>query len=93
MEFTLPLELLPADGNFGLERCVLFDSIRGPLQSAQRAELSGVVLALRFSSAVHLGVDNVNVVRHVSRILDDHVGRRPFLSSLLMWICLLSLRG
>ena len=25
------LDLSPPDGNFGLERCVLFDSIRGPL--------------------------------------------------------------
>ena len=25
------LELLPSDGNLGLERCVLFDSVRGPL--------------------------------------------------------------
>ena len=61
-----------------LERCVLFDSIRGPLQSVQRAELWGVILALQCSSAVHLGVDKLNVVRHVSRILDGHVGRKPF---------------
>ena len=61
------LELLPPS-NLGVERCVLFDSIRGPLQSVQRAELWGVVLALQCSSAVHLGVDNLIVVRHVSRI-------------------------
>ena len=62
----------------GVERCVLFDSIRGPLQSVQRAELWGVILALQCSSAIHLGVDNLNVVCHVSRILDGRVGRRPF---------------
>ena len=50
------LELLPP-GELGVERCVLFDSIRGPLQSVQRAELWGVILALQCSSAVHLGVD------------------------------------
>ena len=72
------LELLPPDGNLGLERCVLFDSVHGPLQSVQRAELWGVILALQCSCAVHLGVDNLNVVRHVSRILDGRVGRRPF---------------
>ena len=31
-------ELLPP-GNLGDERCVLFDSVRGPLQSVERAEL------------------------------------------------------
>ena len=66
------LELLPP-GDLGVERCVLFDSIRGPLQSVQRAEPWGVILALRCSSAVHLGVDNLNVVRHVSRILEGRV--------------------
>ena len=34
-------------GDLGVERCVLFDSIRGPLQSVQRAELWGVILALQ----------------------------------------------
>ena len=72
------LELLTPDGNLGLERCVLFNSVRGPLPSVQRAELWGVILALQCSSAVHLGVDNLNVVRHVSRILDGRVDRGPF---------------
>ena len=71
------LELLPP-GDLGVERCVLFDSLRGPLQSVQRAELWGVILALQCSSAVHLGVDNLNVVRHVSRILEGRVPCRPF---------------
>ena len=71
------LELL-LPGNLGVERCVLFDSVRGPLQSVQRAELSEVILALQCSSAVHLGVDNLKVVRHVSRILDGQAGRKPF---------------
>ena len=71
------LELLPP-GDLGVERCVLYDSIRGPLQSVQRAELWGVILALQCSSAVHLGVDNLNVVRHVSRILEGRISCRPF---------------
>ena len=70
------LELLPL-GNLGVERCVLFDSVRGPLQSVRRAEL-WVILALQCSSAVHLGVDNLNVVRQVSRILDGRVACRLF---------------
>ena len=71
------LELLPP-GDLGVERCVLFDSIRGPLQSVQRAELWGVILAVQSSSAVHLGVDNLNVVRHVSRLLEGRISGKPF---------------
>ena len=71
------LELLPP-GDLGVERCVLFDSIRGPVQSVQRAELWGVILALQCSSAVHLGVDNLNVVRHVSRLLEGRISGKPF---------------
>ena len=71
------MELLPPS-ELGVERCVLFDSIRGPLQSVQRAELWGVILGLQCSSAIHLGVDCLNVVCHVSRILDGRVTCRPF---------------
>ena len=42
------------------------------------AELWGVILALQSSDAVHLGVDNLNVVRHVRRLLDGHSGSSPF---------------
>ena len=71
------LELLPP-GDLGVERCVLFDSIRGPLQSVQRAELWGIIVALQCSSAVDLGVDNLNVVRHVGCLLDGRPGSIPF---------------
>ena len=40
-------------------------SAPGPLQSVQRAEMWGVILALQTSGAVHLGVGNLGVVRHV----------------------------
>ena len=43
----------------------------GSLQTGQRADLWGIVLALQTSRAVHLGVDNLDVVRHVGRLLDD----------------------
>ena len=49
--------------------CRGFCSVPGPLQSVQRAELWGVILALQTSRAVHLGVDNLGVVRHVGRLL------------------------
>ena len=58
--------------------CGGFCSVPGPLQSVQRAEMWGVILALQSSSAVHLGVDNLGVVRHVGRLLDGHNGSTPF---------------
>ena len=47
------------------------------MQSVQRAELWGVILALQASRGAHLGVDNLNVVRHVG-LLDGVPGARPF---------------
>ena len=46
-------------------------SVLGPLQTVQRAELWGVILALQSADAVHIGVDSLGVVRHVGRLLDD----------------------
>ena len=42
------------------------------------AELWSVILALQASGGVYLGVDNLNVVRHVGRLLDGCFGARPF---------------
>ena len=55
-----------------------FCSVPGPLQSVQRAEMWGVILALQSSCAVHLGDDNLGVVRHVGRLLDGCPGSTPF---------------
>ena len=55
-----------------------FCSVPGPLQSFQRAEMWGVILALQSFDAVHLGGDNLGVVRHVGRLLDGHRGSIPF---------------
>ena len=60
------------DGSVG------FCSVPGPLQTVQRAELWGVILALQAKDGVHLGVDNLGVVRHVVRILDCKPPSRPF---------------
>ena len=38
----------------------------------------GVILALQSSRAVHLGVDNLGVVRHVGRLIDGCRGPVPF---------------
>ena len=56
----------------------LFDSLPGPLQSVQRAELWWVVLALQGAARMHLGVDNLNVVRHVARIISGRKEGKPF---------------
>ena len=53
-------------------------SVPGPLQSVQRAEMWGVILALQSSGAVHLGVDNLGVVQHVGRLLDGRHSSVPF---------------
>ena len=58
--------------------CRVYFSVPGPFQSVQRAELWGVILALQSSGAVHLGVDNVGVVRHVCRSLDGRCCSVPF---------------
>ena len=52
--------------------------VPGPLQSVQRAEMWGVILALQSAVAVHLGVDDLCVVRHVGRLLDGCHGSVPF---------------
>ena len=61
-----------------LPSCSGFCSVPGPLQTVQRAEMWGVVLALQTSRAVHLGVDNLGVVRHVDRLLRGCRGPKPF---------------
>ena len=77
---------------------VVFCSVPGPLQSVQRAELLGVILALQTSRAVHLGVDNLGVVRHVGRLLSGCRRSIPFElvddgDLLLLIECILQRRG
>ena len=61
-----------------VQSCQGFCSVPGPLQSVQRAEMWGVILALHSSGVVHLGVDHLGVVRHVGRLLDGCHGSTPF---------------
>ena len=58
--------------------CRAFVSVPGPLQTVQRAELLGVILALQSDKAVHVGVDNLGVVRHIGRLLDGLPPSVPF---------------
>ena len=66
------------DGDLGVERCTVFDSVPGPLQTAQRAKLWGVILALQADTRIDLGVDNLYVVRHVARIISGGKSDKPF---------------
>ena len=50
--------------------CGGFCSVPDPLQTVQRAEFWGAILALQASGAVHLGVDNLNVVGRAGRLLN-----------------------
>ena len=65
-------------GALAVASCRGYCSVPGPSQSVQRAELWGVILALQVSRGVHLGVDNLNVVRCVGRMLDNNLGSLPF---------------
>ena len=60
------------------EACRLYCSIPGPLQTVQRAEIWGVLVALHGCVRVHVGVDNLNVVNHVSRIIAGRCTGKPF---------------
>ena len=54
----------------GNRECKVFSSVPGPLQPVQRAELWCDILALQASTHAHMGRDNLNVVRHVGRLLE-----------------------
>ena len=53
-----------------LERCRAFLPIFGVLQTVQRAEFWGAIVALQAYWPCHLGIDNLNVVRSIGRLLD-----------------------
>ena len=70
------VDLIHPVGN--VPSCRGFCSVPGPFQSVQPFELWRVILALQSSGSVHLGVDNLGVVRHVGRLFDGHPGPHPF---------------
>ena len=72
------LDLLPPLPNCAGEACRLYCTIPGPLQTVQRAEIWGVLAALQGCIRMHVGVDNLNVVNHVSRILAGRCAGKPF---------------
>ena len=72
------LDLLPPLPDGAGDACGVYCSVPGPLQTVQRAEIWGVLVALQGCIRVHVGVDNPNVVNHVSRILDGRCTSKPF---------------
>ena len=72
------LDLLPPLPDGAGEACGLYCSFPGPLQTVQRAEIWGVLVALQGCIRMHVGVDNLNVVRHVSRIIGGRCTGMPF---------------
>ena len=55
----------------------IFSGVLGPIQSVQRAEYWGVILALQAYSGIHLGIDNLNVLHGVAALLSQGVTRTP----------------
>ena len=55
----------------------IFSGIPGPIRSVQRAEYWGVILALQAYSGIHIGIDNMNVLRGVAALLSHGVPRSP----------------
>ena len=53
-----------------VQSCTGLCSVPGPLQSVQGPSSGRVILALQASAPLHLGVDNLDVVRRVGRLLE-----------------------
>ena len=75
------IDLLPPLPDGGSETCRLYCSAPGPFQSVQRTDTWGFLVALQGCVRVHVGVDNLNVINHVCRIVAG--GRTIWLLPLL----------
>ena len=63
-------------GDAGLERCRAFMPVPGVMQTVQRAEFLGAIIAMQAYRPCHLGIDNLNVAWSLHRLLDrDSFGR------------------
>ena len=57
-------------GDARLERCRAFLPVPGVMQTVQRAELRGAIVAMQAYWPCHFGIDNLNVARTIGRLLD-----------------------
>ena len=64
-------------GDARLERCRFFKPVPGVLQTVQRAEFWGAIVALQSYWPCHLGRDNFNVARSIGRLLDHGCLTKP----------------
>ena len=64
-------------GDARLDRCRAFLPVRWVMQTVQRAEFWGAVVALQAYWPCHLGIDNLNVVRSIGRLLDADCLAKP----------------
>ena len=60
-----------------LERCRAFLPVPGVMQTVQRAEFWGAIVALQAYWPCHLGIDNLNVARAIGRLLDKDCLVKP----------------
>ena len=70
-------ERLKSMAMLGLCVAVLFYPSLGALQTVQRAEFWGAILAMQAYWPCHLGIDNLNVVRSIGRLLDADCLAKP----------------
>ena len=64
-------------GDARLERCRAFLPVPGVMQTVQRAEFWGTILAMQAYWPCHLGIDNLHVARSIGRLLDHDRLVRP----------------
>ena len=64
-------------GDARLERCRAFMPVPGILQTVQRAEFWGAIVAMQAYWPCHLGIDNLNVARTLGRLLDRDCLAKP----------------
>ena len=57
-------------GDPRLERCRAFMLVPGVMQTVQRAEFSGAIIAMHAYWPCHLGIDSLDVARSIGRLLD-----------------------
>ena len=62
------------DLDLGHDATRIFSMIPGALQTVQRAEYWGAILALQAFMPIHIGIDNKNVCSSIGNILDGWTG-------------------
>ena len=65
------------NGDARLERCRAFVPVPCVMQTVQRAEFWGAIVALQAYWPCHLVIDNLNVVRSIGRLLDFDCLTKP----------------